>query len=67
MEEILMDCKTAAALLVEFDDLHVEMADLLVKVADAADIDQDVMQMKHNEFKNWVYRAFQEKFGEEED
>lgn len=62
-----MDRKAAAALLVEFDEKQAEMEELAMKIADAADVDQDVMSMKLGEFKDWLYRVFQERFGGEDD
>ena len=62
-----MDRDAAAKLLMEFDEKQVEMEELALKIADAADIDQDVMSMKVGEFRDWLYRAFQEQFGGEDE
>lgn len=63
----IQDGAAAAALLVEFDGKHAEMEELTMKIADAADVDQDVISMKLSEFRDWLYRVFQERFGDGEE
>ena len=53
----------AAALLVEFDDKQAEMEDIADRIAEATGMDLDVMRMEVGKFRDWLYIAFQEVFG----
>jgi hypothetical protein len=66
MEDAMTDRAKAAELLARFDERHAEMEELLMEIADVVGADQDVVRMKNDVLKDWLYEAFAEKFGEDD-